>query len=291
LDTTSATSCVLTLESRIFEVISTKLPTMKGAAGKILMARDITERERMNEKQAHQERLTVLGKTAAVVAHELNSPLAAISMYNQMMQAELSQASPFREHVDVINRNTQTCQRIIKDLLEYARTPQPKIEKVDLHKILNDVLRFLRPLNKNGENPVECQFSAKRPIILGDATQINQVFVNLLLNALQAIPPDDGRVVLKTSENVDGKTLSVDVEDNGPGIDKKHRAEIFEPFFTTKSSGGTGLGLPTAQRIVKAHRGELILKLSKPGKTIFRVTLPVSVESAREPVLIANPVA
>lgn len=286
LDTTNATACVLTLNDRIFEVISTKLPTLIGAPGKILMVRDITERERMNERQAHQERLTVLGKTAAVVAHELNSPLAAISMYNQMMEAELPEDSPFREHVEVINRNTQTCQRIIKDLLEYARTPQPKIEKIDLHEILQDVLRLLGPLNKDGMKTVASELSAKQTVILGDATQVQQVFVNLLLNAMQAIPDENGRVFLKTYQSDDGGTIIAEVEDNGTGIEEKYKEEIFEPFFTTKSSGGTGLGLPIARRIIEAHNGKLSLVTSEAGRTIFRVTLPVALERSEKLVVV-----
>ena len=246
---------------------------MDGLTGKILLARDITERERMNEQQAHQERLAVLGKTAAVVAHEMNSPLAAISMFNQMMETELTPDSPFQEHVDVIKRNTQTCQRIIRDLLDYARLPQPQIKNLNLQQILQDVIRFLRPVYEQKHITIKHHFTPVKMPLSGDPDQMQQVFVNLLLNAIQTISAETGMIRVHSFEAEDGKAVVVDVEDNGPGIDERHRQEIFEPFFTTKRSGGTGLGLSTARNIVNAHGGELILLHSQPGKTVFRVIL------------------
>ncbi len=276
LDTTLRTSCVLTIGESIYEVITTRLPAIDGASGKVLVARDITERERMNERQAHQERLAVLGKTAAVVAHEMNSPLAAISMYNQMMEAELPEDSPFHEHVDVIKRNTLTCQRIIKQLLDYARIPQPNIQKIDLHQIIENVVHFLHPVCKNKKVTLETDFKLKTSTILGDMTQLQQVFVNLIMNAIQAVPAETGRVQIRTFSEPEDNALIIEVEDNGIGIEDKYKNEILEPFFTIKKPGGTGLGLSTAKRIVEAHQGTLFLKFSQPGKTVFQIRLPFS---------------
>jgi len=122
------TSCVITVDNTIYEILSTKVQTVHGSS-KVLVMRDITERELMHRRQAHQERLTVLGNIATVVSHEINNPLAAISMYSQMMESELPEDSPFSEHVDVIKRNIESCQRITKDLLAYARTPKPDIQE------------------------------------------------------------------------------------------------------------------------------------------------------------------
>ncbi|MGD9899364.1 MAG: PAS domain-containing sensor histidine kinase [Calditrichaceae bacterium] len=272
MDVSKKTSCVIVIENATYEIISTKLPAVDGSTSKVLVSRDITERERLGERQAHQDRLSVLGKTAAVVAHEMNSPLAAISMYNQMMESELRENSKFHEHVDVIKRNTQTCQRIINELLNYAKLPQPRIEEINIRQILVNVIRFLRPLNKEKQTTIEQDFQDKDQPFLGDATQIQQVFVNLLLNALQAVPEGTGKIKLSTFHNNSG--LIVDVEDNGPGVDIKHKREIFEPFFTTKNTGGTGLGLSTARSIINAHNGDLELFESIQGKTIFRVLIP-----------------
>ncbi len=273
LGTVHTTSCELNLQDKIFEVISSQLPSSNGAAGKVLVARDITERERMNEQQAHQERLAVLGRTAAVVAHELNNPLSAISMYNQMMERELPNGSSFHEHVEVISRNTQTCQRIIRELLDYARTPQPEVGEVDLHNILHDALRVLSPLYKKKRIAIEQHFEIRDASLRGDATHLQQVFVNLLDNAMQSIDSAGGNIRITTGELPYHERIYVDIEDNGPGISPSDEAEIFEPFFTTKSLGGTGLGLPTAKRIVTAHGGELLLFKSKKSETVFRVVL------------------
>ncbi len=281
LDAKRRTNCVITIDNSIYEVISSRLPGMDGLSGKILLARDVTERELMNEQRAHQERLAVLGKTAAVVAHEMNSPLAAISMFNQMMETELPQNSPFQEHVDVIRRNTQTCQRIIRDLLDYARLPQPKIEALNLQQILQNVIRFLRPMYEQKNITIKYDFSPVQTPLLGDPNQMQQVFVNLLLNAIQTISSETGLIRIRSFESEDGKSFIVDVEDNGPGIDEKYQREIFEPFFTTKHSGGTGLGLSTARNIVNAHGGKLFLLESRPGKTVFRIVLPYSAKKIK----------
>jgi signal transduction histidine kinase len=274
LDTGRTTSCELSLNDRIYEVISSQLPSSNGAAGKVLVARDITERERMNGQQAHQERLAVLGRSAAVVAHEMNNPLAAISMYNQMMRDELPQDSSFHEHVKVISRNTQTCRRIIQELLDYARTPQPEAGEVDLLAIVRDAIRLLSPLHNRRGIAVEQHVETSNVLMWGDATHLQQVFVNLLDNAMQAIVADEGRISVTIGELSSREQLFVDIVDNGPGIAPGAEAEIFEPFFTTKSSGGTGLGLPTAKRIIDVHGGDLLLLKSKNGETIFRVILP-----------------
>ncbi len=274
LDTSLKTSCTLTIGESIYEVITTQLPAINGSAGKVLVARDITEREKINERQAHQERLAVLGKTAAIVAHEMNSPLAAISMYNQMMESELDEGSPFHEHVGVIKRNTQTCQRIINQLLNYARTPQPNIQKVNLHKTIENVAHFLQPVCKNKKIELQIDLQAKQPVILGDATQLQQILVNLIMNAIQAVPEKTGKIKLISMESSNGNEINILIEDNGNGIDEKHQSEIFEPFFTTKKTGGTGLGLSTAKRIANAHGGDVLLYSSRPGKTIFAIHLP-----------------
>lgn len=269
------TSCELALSDRIFEVISTNMPALDGSPGKLLVARDITERERMNQRQAHQERLSVLGKTAAVVAHELNSPLAAISMYNQMLEVELPADSPFLEHVHVIQRNTQVCQKIIRELLDYARLPKPKSESVELQPLVNDIIRFVQPLNKEKKVPIDTALGRQAVTLYGDATQLQQVFVNLLDNALQAVEPGQGRIAITVQVDQGRKMVHIDVSDNGTGVPSDKKKDIFEPFVTTRNIGGTGLGLPTARRIVRAHGGELMLLRSKPGETVFRVALPL----------------
>ncbi|MBM3262675.1 MAG: HAMP domain-containing protein [candidate division Zixibacteria bacterium] len=269
-DLSEATRCVLAIRDRIYEVLSTQVLIDRDRA-KILVSSDITEQEAMRRQQAHQERLMVLGKLSAVVAHEMNNPLAAISMYGQMMEDELPADAPCREHVEVIRRNTDSCQRIIRELLDYARTPQPQIAQIDLHRLIDDVLRFLKPLHAKPGIEIRRAYAQGEALCWGDAVQLQQVLVKLLVNAFQAVEDEKGCICIRSEA---GKRWTIDIEDNGPGVPESLRCEIFEPFFTTRRSGGTGLGLPTARRIIEANGGTLDLLESRPGKTVFRFSLP-----------------
>ena len=272
LDSNYLSSCICIVDEAITEVIATKFPSAEGRSGKILVVRDITEREQMKERQAHQERLSVLGKTAASLAHEMNNPLAAISLYAQMMEVELPEESSFHEHVSVIKRNTEICRQIIMELLDYAKIPQPQIGEIDLKVILGKAIQMLKPIS--GKNKIQQFFNVTNSLILGDPAQIRQVFVNIIHNAAQATGEQGGRIVINVTEDLVARTIVTTVEDNGLGIEPKNVSDIFEPFFTTKRKVGTGLGLSIAQRIVNAHNGTLILLSSEPGRTIFQITLP-----------------
>ncbi len=269
------TACMLVIGNRIYEIMTSLPAEAHEQKMKILLIRDITEREKMYEQQIHQNRLAVLGKTAAVVAHEMNSPLAAISMYNQMMASELPADSSFGEHVDVIDRNTKTCQRIIRDLLDYSRLPEPSYETLDLKNVIVQVGRLLKPVYEKKNIRFEYQFNGQPASIQGDAMQIQQVFVNLVLNAIQAVPENYGRIIIRFVATEKTNRIRIDVEDNGHGIEAALQKKIFEPFFTTKRNQGTGLGLSTAKKIMNAHDGDLHLIGSQPGCTVFRVELPV----------------
>jgi len=132
------------------------------------------------------------------------------------------------------------------------------------------------PLIKEKNVSIEHHFLANNSELLADATQMQQVFINLLMNASQAAPVNKGVIRIETGEKPKGNFLFVDVIDNGSGINKKIIKEIYEPFFTANKAGGTGLGLTTAKRIIKAHGGDLELLRSKHGETVFRVMLPLS---------------
>ncbi len=270
-------SCRLEVGNKVYEVLATRIPSVDGWLGRLLVARDITELATLDERQARQERLAILGEVAAVVAHELNNPLSAIAMYTQMMESELPPDSPFREHVDVVRRNTETCSRTIRGLLDWARSGDPEVSDVDVDEALDEVARFLRPLSKRAQVALERKGTLADPVVRADAVQLRQVLVNLAINAIQAVEGVGARVVVETSEADGGRTVVLDVTDDGPGIPEAVRERIFEPFFTTKPAGkGTGLGLSISRRIVEAHGGTLTLVRSAPGGTTFRIRIPRS---------------
>jgi len=268
-------TCRIEVGARIFEVLATRIPSAKGWLGRLLVARDVTEMVTLDERQARQERLAVLGEVAAVVAHELNNPLSAIAMYAQMMDDELPAGSPFREHVDVVRRNTQTCSRTIRGLLDWAYSADPEVTETDVHVVVEDALRFVRPLLHRAHVVVEERRGLADAVVHADETRLRQVLVNLVLNASQASEGRGGKIAIATSETDDGRTVVIDVTDDGPGIPPERRDRIFEAFFTTKPAGeGTGLGLPISRRIVEGHGGTLDLVEAEPGRTTFRIRLP-----------------
>lgn len=276
-------SCVLDANGRVLEVHATPMPPGEdGRRGRVLLARDITDRVDQDERHIHQERLAVLGEVAAVMAHEVNNPLAAIRMFAQLTEQGLGPQSPYREHLGVIRRNTEACERTIRELLGYA-SGSSEVAEVALHSVVEDAARFVRPVAERGDVEVALDLRADDPTLTGDEVQLRQVFVNVVMNAIQAMEGRDGtagRVVLATRD--EGAHVVVDVVDDGPGVPADVAPRIFDPFFTTKRRGaGTGLGLPTARRIAELHGGGLELAESRPGRTVFRVRLRRA--AAREP--------
>lgn len=264
-------SCLLDAGSLVLEVHSTRLtPDAHGRSGRVLLARDVTDRVHQDEREIHQERLSVLGEVAAVMAHELNNPLAAISMFAQMVASKLPEDSSLHEDISVIERNTETCNRTIRALLDYATGATPEVSPVDIHTTLREMANFLRAFCERKDTGLELLLEAEEPIVVGDEVQLRQVFVNLVLNALQAV--DKGHVRVRTW--LDETHLVVDVQDDGPGIPTDLADAVFRPFYTTKPRGsGTGLGLSTARRITEMQGGGLELVDDRPGHTTFRVRL------------------
>ncbi len=267
-------TCTIEHEEAIYEILSTPVGAHGSVHGRILVARDVTERLRIGALEAHRERLALVGEISAAMAHELNNPLAAISIYAQMMHDDLGDEAPHREHVDVILRNTEMCSRAVRGLLDHARGAQVDIGEVDLTVTVDEALRLVLPMAER--NGITFHTTADRAacIVHTDEALVRQVLVNLLFNAVQALESDGGLVHLDVSAAA-GDGCVVRVIDDGPGLPDAWHARVFEPFFTTKPAGkGTGLGLPTARRIAEALGGALVLEESTCGRTVFRLELP-----------------
>jgi signal transduction histidine kinase len=270
-----AHGCVVTVNGRTYEINGTALSGPREAiVGKVFVSRDVTDRVRQSEQQAHQERLAVLGEIAAVMAHELNNPLAAISMFSQMLLKGLDTGSGVHSHAEVIHRNTESCKATIRALLEMASTTSSEFDEFDIHSIVVDVIQLLEPVAQRSGVTVRFGSRAADGGAFGDELQLRQVVVNLVMNAIQALSGEhDGKVVIETDDR--GDEIAVIVRDNGPGIPLDIQEQIFESFFTTKSPGeGTGLGLPTSRRMAEGLGGRLTLKRSQPGWTEFEVVVP-----------------
>lgn len=272
--------CIVMIGERTFEVVESCLFGGDGRrSDRVLVARDVTERLALQDLEAHQERLAVLGEVTAVVAHELNNPLAAVSMFNQMMADQLPLESPHRENVEVIARNIRAMKQAVRDLLDNACGPASACE-IDVAESARDVVRFLAPLAKKSAVELTCTVAVDDAIAIVDEVRLRQALTNLVVNAIHSAsqrPPGRVAVEVKAVPVGEERQLALEVIDDGVGVPEELRERIFEPFFTTKADRrGTGLGLPTARRTARAHGGDLVLLPSGPPGAAFRLTVPLA---------------
>lgn len=230
---------------------------------------DITDRKRSEEKLREQAALARLGEMAAVVAHEVKNPLAAIKGALQIIGGRMPEASRDRAIVGDIVTRVDSLNDIVQDMLVFAQPREPQLAPVALAELLENTAGLLR--RDPAYSDLRVELSGGNPVVRADVEQLRTVFLNLLINAAQA-GGATGRILI--SITADDLAATVAVADNGPGIPEDVRARVFEPFFTTKHRG-TGLGLPTARRVVERHRGTVEVECPPPGGTIVTVTLPM----------------
>jgi PAS domain S-box-containing protein len=230
---------------------------------------DITERKRTEELLRERAALARLGEMAAVVAHEVKNPLAGIRGALQVIGGRLPETSRDRAIMGDIVARVDSLNEIVEDLLIFARPREPRLSPVSVAELLEDTAALLR--KDASHATVDVAIAGDRPTIGADPEQLQTAFLNLLLNAVQA-SASGGRIrVTITSDN---GLCRVAIADAGPGIPAGTLDKIFEPFFTTKHRG-TGLGLPTARRVVELHNGTIAVDCPPGGGTTVTVTLPV----------------
>jgi PAS domain S-box-containing protein len=240
--------------------------------GTILIFDDVTERNRLEEQLQHSEKMASIGLLAAGVAHEVNTPLAGISSYTQMLREQVERGDARAELLEKIEKQAFRAAKIINNLLNFSRASAPTVEPVDLNKVLLDVLSLLEHQLTASRIKVRKELAEELPRVRGNENRLQQVFFNLILNARDAMAKG-GWLTLATRAE-DG-TVLVDVGDTGEGIRRENIKRIYDPFFTTKGIGrGTGLGLSVSYGILQEHGGAIFVD-STPGKgTTFQVTLP-----------------
>jgi len=249
-------------------------------SGSLLVIEDMTHRVRLEEQLQQREKLSSLGLLAAGIAHEVNTPLAGISSYTQMLLKQLPADDPRRGLLEKIETQVQRASQIVHSLLNFARMERPMASPLDIRKVLDDTLQLLEPQLRGTRIEVVKRYADELPPILGDATKLQQVFMNLILNARDAMP-EGGRLTLAAYLR-DGQ-VCVDVEDTGVGIPPEHIARIYDPFFTTKGVGrGTGLGLALSYGIIQEHAGRIFVESRVGRGTRFTIALP-ALERARRP--------
>jgi PAS domain S-box-containing protein len=220
------------------------------------------------------EKMASLGKLAAGIAHEINNPLGGILIYSSLMMEDLSEEDSRRGDLARIVQEAGRCKEIVKSLLEFARQTEPKMEPTDINRAINDGLFFLVNQALFHNIHIVKKLDSFLPFVRGNASQLKQVFMNIIVNAAEAMY-GSGTLTITTSPAPDRKTAFVEFTDTGEGIPEENLTRIFDPFFTTKGVGkGTGLGLATSYGIIEDHGGKINVK-SKVGEgTTFTIELP-----------------
>src|SRR5688500_10757041 len=227
----------------LVNVATTPLRDSEGAiAGTILILEDISSRVQLEEQLQISEKMASIGLLAAGVAHEVNTPLTGISSFTQMLLQNAEPDDPRTKVLEKIERQTFRAAKIVNGLLNLARPAQVDSGPIDLHAVINDVLSLLEHQLRNGSIQVRKELGSPGPIVQGIEYKLQQVFLNLFLNARDAMPRG-GWLTIASSTNGDGAAV-VEVSDTGSGIPPDHLSRIYDPFFPTKDIGkGTGLGL------------------------------------------------
>ncbi len=266
-------------ESRVVNVAIAPLVTRKfNVIGRLIIMDDITERVELESQLSQADKLSSIGLLAAGVAHEVNTPLAVISSYAQMLSKQLQGDPQKSVLMEKITRQTFRASEIVNNLLNFSRTSGAEFADVDVNSVILDTLALLEHQFKTARIQVQDEMCGHLPRIHGNTGRLQQVFLNLFLNARDAMP--NGGTLRVATANGDG--VSVSVSDTGSGITQEHIRRIYDPFFTTKTvpqegqSRGTGLGLSVTYGIIQEHAGKIRVE-SRPGEgTTFYLDFPLT---------------
>ena len=269
-------------ELRVSNKEGTQIPLSLSAAplkdeneqemGSVLLLRDLREIRDLQERVRRSERLASLGRLAAGVAHEIRNPLSSIRGFAQFFQNRFKGQEKEQEYAAVMVREVDRLNRVITELLDFARPKEPHRESHNLQEILEQTLKVLEPELARRNIGVEKKLDASLPRILADRDQLSQAFLNLMLNALESM---EGEGKLRISLESEGASaLTISIADTGKGIPPEDLERVFEPFFSTKRKG-TGLGLAIVHQIVENHKGEIRVESREGEGTTFRITLPI----------------
>lgn len=242
------------------------------SSGNVIIFDDITDGVKMEEQLGQHEKMASLGLLSAGVAHEVNTPLTGISSYVQMLQRKVEDGSEIRTILDKVEKQAFRASRIINSLLNFSRQSASERISLDMNQLVQESLALVESQMKYPNVRINTELSTNLNVIIGDKTKLQQVMINLLLNARDSLK-EGGQITITTSNEEEMVTCCI--SDNGQGIPVEIQPKVFDPFFTTKKIGqGTGLGLSVSYGIIQEHQGEIILD-SEPGKgTTFMIKIP-----------------
>ena len=242
------------------------------------IARDVSEQHALTDKMVQADKLVLLGQLSAGVAHEIRNPLAAINLNLQLMKRNTGKEDKNFNYIKNAMSGAERISRIVELTLNFSRPATPKVEKVNLNQIIPNSLDMVKPIIKRKDIKLKIRLQEDLPETVADAKQIQQVFINLLTNASDAID-GSGEIRINTYTEIgnkanEGSYVVASIEDTGSGIQPEDLQKIFNPFFTRKTEG-TGLGLPITQRILHQHNGVIDVESNANEGTCFYVKLPL----------------
>lgn len=244
--------------------------------GVIASARDITESTRMEQQLIQSERLAAMGQMIAGVAHELNNPLTAVLGVTELLRESAAEDST-RRQLEIAHRQARRAAQIVQSLLTFSRPPQPRKTCANLSDLIQRSLQLHEHSLRSNSITVDFIPKPNLPVILGDANQLTQVFLNLIANAEQAVTEIRDHGTLRIRVGSLGDRVLATFQDDGAGIRREILPKIFDPFFTTKRPGrGTGLGLSICLAILREHHGGIEAQPLADGGSVFTVSLPIA---------------
>ncbi len=271
-----------TLNIAIAPLISKNLEQI----GRLIIFDDVTDRAELERRLVQADKLSSIGLLAAGVAHEVNTPLAVISTYAQMLAKQVADDEQKSKLLEKIAKQTFRASEIVNSLLNFSRTSTTEFGDVSINRVIQETLSLLDHQMKKAGLDVRTDLDAAAPGITGNPGKLQQVFLNLFVNARDAMTPG-GVLEVKTSHEDDGGGVRIDVIDSGHGIDPENIHRIYDPFFTTKGAKkGTGLGLSVTYGIIQEHGGAIQVFSRPGGGTRFHLEFPAAAAKSRKPATV-----
>jgi signal transduction histidine kinase len=238
------------------------------------ICRDITERIEAERRIREAERLAHIGRLTASLAHEIRNPLSSVKLNSQIILKNMTFGGNDQRRLEIIVQEISRLERILDEMLDFARPVRLNLKKASLNAVLDSCLEIIEARVKEKSLTVRKAYGSRLPRILIDEGKMEQALINVLLNALEALPPGGDIAVATKSLRAPGRRLQVTIDDDGPGLSPDDLPYVFNPFFSHKKNG-TGLGLFNVKKVVEAHGGAVEISLGKPRGTRVRLTLPL----------------